>query len=394
MKKPLLILLLSAGLAASCIYPFEAQFGNETKDALVIEGDILVGGYTQVSISGLNSLTGEVAVATENVSSIEVEDENGAIVKGIADVSSESQNVTLFNINTRECDPALKHRLLVKTDKNEYASEWLEVHIAPVIDSVSVNPDFDKKKMFIGLSCHSDSEQYFRWNYSETWEYHSRYTAQLKYEFPVIDTPTWNNGNGIITPITPEEQTHICWGADESYEVMLFNTEHQADNRFVDLDFLSINQDSEKLMSLYSINISVISLAEESYRYWETLNSTSSQSGDLFAPIPSEQKGNIECLSDNERLVIGYISASTVSSLRRFINNVDTQFYRAKTVTYEENQVFPEEQWRNKYISGKWRPYMETMNDAGQNVIEWAETRCVDCRTKGGTTVKPSFWPY
>lgn len=407
MKKPLLILFLTAGLAASCIYPFEAETDSETSDALVVEGDINVGGITQVSIGRITNLSGNAPDAREYVYNVNVEDENGNIysagsrpyydgmypsdmyLNSVIDGSKQ-----FFTIDTKDCNPALKHRLHIYTDDNEYASDWLEVHISPAIDSISVNPDEARKQLFIGLSCHSDNEQFFRWKYSETWEYHTYNHADLKYELPVQGTPTWNNGYGIVSRMAPGEETYTCWKSDASSEVMLFSTEHQSDNRFVDLEFLSIPQNSDKLMVMYYINISVQSLSEQAYRYWETLNRTSTQSGDLFAPIPSELQGNITCLTDKDRLCVGYISASTSSSIERFVDNGKILFYRSPLVHYEEDQEIEEKLWKTTYLSGSWKPYTKQFNDMGQEVILWSESRCVDCRLKGGTTTKPSYWPY
>lgn len=396
MKKPLLILLLSAGLAASCIYPFEAAPDSDARDALVVEGDIIVGGMTDIALSSLRPLSdernsdGSGKATGVSAISVLVEDESGAVFKPSA--LRVDGNAVVFTLDTRECNPELKHRLSVSISDDRYATDWLEVHISPVIDSISVNPDSDRGKMFIGLSCHSDEERYFRWKYSETWEYHAYEHASYKYEVPVKDTPSWNNGYGIITTMYPEESTYLCWNSTNSSEVMLFSTEHQSDNRFVDLDFLSIPQDSDKLMSLYHIKISVQSLSEDAYRYWETLNSTSSQSGDLFTPMPSEIEGNIKCLTDKDKLVIGYISASTDNSVERFVDNAETKFYRRKTEHYPDPEVFNEKDWLNMYRLG-WRPCSQNVDDSGRNVIEWVDQRCVDCRLKGGSTQKPEFWP-
>lgn len=392
MKKPLLILsLLSAGLAASCIYPFEVSTETEAGHALVVEGDIIVGGITRVTISDLMNLTQPSAPhIKEYVLDLRVEDENGTSYSVPAGYLSGGPT---YEIDTRGCNPAFKHRLYIMTAENEYASDWQDVHISPVIDSISVNPDRDRNKMFIGLSCHSDKEQYFRWNYSETWEYHTPYIATVKYEVPIFGTPTWNNGYGIISKMESKDQTYTCWNSSESKEVKLFSTEHQSDNRFVDLDFLSIDRDSYKLMSMYYINISVQSLSEEAYRYWETLNKSSSMSGDLFSPIPSELEGNIRCLTDKDRLVVGFISASTSSTADRFVDNLDTKFYKSKPEYYLENRILPEAQWLQTYLNGQWRPFTDSINDKGELVYEWAETPCVDCRARGGKTVKPDFWP-
>lgn len=38
----------------------------------------------------------------------------------------------------------------------------------------------------------------------------------------------------------------------------------------------------------------------------------------MFAPIPSEMKGNIRCVTDPEVPVIGFVEVATVTRLKRF----------------------------------------------------------------------------
>ena len=52
------------------------------------------------------------------------------------------------------------------------------------------------------------------------------------------------------------------------------------------------------------------------------------ETGGIFSAQPSELKGNISSTTNPSEAVIGYISVSTTSSMRKFIDWKDVKFFK------------------------------------------------------------------
>jgi hypothetical protein len=56
------------------------------------------------------------------------------------------------------------------------------------------------------------------------------------------------------------------------------------------------------------------SIDEAAFRYWESIEKQIYAEGKLFDPVTTQIYGNLECVSDPSRLVLGYFAASSVSN--------------------------------------------------------------------------------
>ncbi|MBR4228217.1 MAG: DUF4249 family protein [Bacteroidales bacterium] len=394
MKNTYISILIASALlalsAVSCIYPF----APDTKDgsgALVIEGDILLGEYTVVTLSHTAPVDDPENSANPAVAEVWVEDDAGRTYDGVRD---NGQN-GVYKVDTRNAPADRKYRLHVVRvrDRREYVSDWGEAPVVPVIDSLSYNLDFDRSRLNVALSMHSQGGSFFKWKYVEKWEFHASYNPELKYEPP--DTGWWGtNGDGSIVKMPPPG-TYTCFGRDESSEIMIFSTEKQTDDRFVDLEFHPIARNDVKISYVYHIDVYLEPLSAEAYKYWDTVKSNSEYNGNLFAPNPSELVGNIRCVQDPDELVMGYISVAALAHNDLIIRHMDARFYK-DTEPYEEPEVVNRGEWYKHYFSG-YLPftYYEVPGDVSQTY--WAKARCVDCKRKAQgkdvSYVRPDDWP-
>ena len=393
MKKTHICLSVTAALIAlsaiSCVYPFtpEVQDGS---GALVIEGDIFLGDYTDVTVSHTAPVDAPAAASDPPACEVWVEDEAGTHYEGVIDSGKQGH----YRIDTRNAFPDKRYRLHVvrRDDGREYVSDWGESPVVPEIDSLSYNLDFDRSRLNVALSMHSRGGSFFKWNYVEKWEYHADYNAEIKYEPPGIGW--WGvNGDGNIVEVPYSERHYYCYGSATSSEIMIFSTERQTDDRFVDLEFRPIPRDDLRISYRYHIDVYLEPLSEDAYRYWETVKANSEYNGNLFSPNPSEMVGNIRCAQDPDEMVMGYISVARQAHKDLIILHTEARFYKDNH-PYEEPLVVNRGEWYKHYSDG-YLPYSyyEVPGDVSQTY--WARARCVDCVVKGrGTTQKPDDWPF
>ncbi len=380
--------VLIALSAVSCIYPFtpEAQDGS---GAFVIEGDILLGDFTKVKLSYTAPVDAPASAPEPPLCEVWVEDEAGAVYAGVRDTDTPGS----YRVDTRSASQDKRYRLHVtrSSDNREYVSDWGEAPLVPEIDSLSYNLDFDRSRLNVALSMHSRGGSFFKWNYVENWEYHADYDAVIKYIPP--EPGRWGrvNGDGEIVPMVYPESIYRCYGHEVSSEIMIFSTESQTDDRFVDLEFRPIPRNDIKISYIYHIDVYLEPLSEDAYRYWENVKSNSEYNGNLFAPNPSELIGNIRCVQDPDEMVMGFISVASQAHKDLYIRHTEARFYKDSNV-YEEPIVVNRGEWYKNYSDG-YLPYSyyEIPGDVSQTY--WARMRCVDCRYKGkGTYTRPDDW--
>ncbi len=382
-----LSLLLSAlaGIS-SCVYPFEAELEGES-GAFVIEGDILIGEVMKVNLSYTASVSNLEDVTYPESASVWVEDSNGASYIG----KPSEQGEYLVDMTT--ADPGLQYRLRVTNGDtgNDYSSSWLKVCSRPVVDSLSYVIDRENARLDIGLSMHSEGDRYFRWTYEEDWEYHAQFDAVLEFLPPVRDTETWNNGRGVLTSLPYARNIYYCWNKHSSTEIMIFSTETQSENRFVDLKFRSISDTDIRVQSLYRIEVKLETITADAYAYWDNVKTNSEYNGSLFTPNPSEMAGNIKCLNDTTEMVFGFINAAQRDSGFLYFDNITERFYRDINRYEPETEMTAGEMgWNALYHNGN-LPYEK--DPENPSVSYWAPKFYVDCTCRGGNKNRPDFWP-
>lgn len=391
------VMLVTALMAVSCIYPFSPDVEGES-GTFVVEGDILIGEMTVVKLSYSASLATPGLISCPSSATVWVEDDQGGRYEGepFKYEYNTKAKFTGYKVDTRECDPSRQYRLCLINGDNgrEYHSSWQRVCKAPVIDSLSYLADAPKDRLNITLSMHSQGESYFKWSYVEDWEYHSYYHAILVYTPPQISYGwSWkpSMGNGTLEYFQYPENNYFCWNHDESNEIMIFSTENQTEDRFVDLEFHPIDRHDIKIQYIYRIEVDLEPLTKDGYIYWDTVKHNSEYNGSLFAPNPSELIGNIRCQQDTTEMVLGYINAAQRAFKTRYVYYTDHHFYKDKTRhTEEEVEEITENQWYEYYNNGMLPFELGSLGDLSSS--QWAPKRCVDCSLMGGTKRRPADW--
>lgn len=365
------VLTLAALLVAACIYPFEADI-DQTVSSLVVDGDILIGGTTEVTISYVQPLNADKYAFVTNApyGKAWVEDDQGGIYNsGALETSS-------FSINTASAPADRNYRLHVE-DYNTgrtYVSSWKSVNPAPVLDSLTY--DFDENFLYIYLNAHSDEgAKYFRWTYTDVWKYHADYQTIYEYD-PFSDS--------LNELILPDLTTYYCWARGSASEIELCTTAELSTDEVRRHKFISIPRTSYKIQEKYKLTVSLRNISEDAYSYLENLKLTSNLTGSLFSPNPSEMIGNVVCEQDSTITAVGYIDVAQVATGKLTVDHTNIYQY----VTPTRYDLFTVEYgMRSRYSAG----YRPITKDSDGNIL-WGRKECLDCRVDGGTLVKPSDW--
>ena len=369
-RHPLLICLLTVLAVASCVYDFHPDWQGQA-GFVAIEGDILVGDTCRFDVRFSTDLEDPKNSGAPLTYTLRVESRDGVVYPmrdSIVDLTS--------------ADRSQEYRLVVEVSapfRRTYASEWAPVQVTPPIDSLSWSVEADGSKLWVNVSTHSDGDVgYYRWSAAETWEYYATCYAEA-YFSPEA---------GTILEYQDGENTFFCWKSADHDDILLGSTKELLEDRLVNYGIISFTPEDRKVSYVYFVEVTQTRLSEEGFRFWETVRNNSSNVGGLFSPEPSELRGNIVNVEDPDELVLGYISVSTRSRGRLFIENSKTLFSHWRGPSY--NIVYPQlpsDWWKYygwQYRVGWW--------DDKVGAYSWLPGECVDCRFSGGTKERPLWW--
>ena len=371
--------LLFAGILAlcGCVYdytPRDASLPGLNSPMVVIDGDIIVGGITRVKVGFTQSLAADEdsAAAVPLGASVWVESEAGEVLSGRELEGNE------FEINTENLSLQGRYRLGVSIPgKGEYCSAFKGVLVSPPIDEITWSLSDDGTYVNIEVTTHNPAQKklYCKWNYMENWES----PAVIE---PSAELIPYRGRNG-LRYLTPDEilERSKCWSEAFSTDICIANTEKLSENIIYKSVLRRIPNTDTRVMALYSITVTQKALDMEAYRYWDALKRNTVNIGGIFSEQPTELRGNIVSVTDPDEVVVGYISATTATQMRKFFDWEEMDFYKpgCPSVKFED-------MWNEKYEEG-YRVYA-----IDESTTWWSYHRCVDCRVYSNST-RPDFWP-
>lgn len=375
MKHHIFIIAAFALLAVSCVYPFTPDISSEGA-GFVIDGDLNIGGLSSIKLSYVQPFNSDdnndEKVAPS--ASVIVESESGGSFNGRM-VSSED-GIATFEVNLTNAPFSTRYRLIVHNNDNQkdYASFWLTPVKTPVIDRFWYEAGNSAVNFYVSFHGNDEHDKY-RLYVNEMWRHHAYFSASLTYY------PETNR----ILSMSPE--TYLCYSHNEQKSINLISTEGYSGNSVNSLTVLTIPRTHIKLQDIYKVTFNVQAIDDASYQFWSALRDNSESTGSLYQTIPNQIIGNIRCQQDTTEVVYGYINASSVASKRIVIQTTpDWTLWDDANYKYYQPVTFTSVQWRSRYDLG-YRPiYYEN------GLYYWNTLECVDCRTHGGTNIKPSWW--
>jgi len=346
---------------------------------LVIEGFINSGqGPTTIHLSRTTDLQ-DTAYTPEPGAQLNVEGNDGNSFALYENTNGE------YSIPQLTMNNNVKYRLHIRTvDGKEYASDYSSVQYTPSIDSITWQIENGGVRIYVNTHNDQNDTGYYRWTYSETWEFHSRFFKMCSY---IID-PSTGMAIGVICGPDPDTTIYKCWTTQNSTNIILGSSERLTADRIY-LPIRYVEPQSEELTVLYYIHLKQYALSKDAYRFYQGLKKNTEQIGSLFDPQPSKVVGNVHCINDPGQTAIGYVEISQAQEKDIFIHNSDLPVIWTSQIPCSEFLLKNKPPLNTTFIPtrvGELGPYNSIVSYYATDPI------CVDC-TLRGTNIKPSFWP-
>ena len=365
MKKIIILSGLCLCLVLSgCITEYEATGLEEVGNILVVEG-VITDMDTYIRLSRSSNLTGSYSSYYDPYGSSGVD---YAQVDVECDDGTRSDARLLgsghYLIETGKLDLSRKYRLNISIGKDKYQSDYSYPLKTPEIDSIFWRKPNRGRPVNIYVSTQDAEEKimYYRWSYKEDWEINAEYRS--------------------------EDYPYRCWNLANSSDLLIGSAEKTVYGIVTD-NIININPWDSRLSVLYRIIIKQNAISKRAYDYFANIKKNSQQSGSIFAPVPSELRGNITCITDPSMPVIGYVDVSNTTQNRRYISRWKDNLYEKPFSDCEPILEDSLRKYNNDEIPGGYVKYRE---DGPGAPVYYIYISCVDC-TFYGTEQKSDDWP-
>ena len=364
----------------NCKQSYEPAVIKANKNFLVVDGIINTGtnSITTIKLSRTRNITDSVYFSPELGAQVSIVSKSGSSYN-LHDQGNGAYTSDALTLSMNDA-----YALQISTVNNEkYLSAYVVPKQTPAIDSLQWQYFGNGVTIFLNTHDPQNNTRFYRWEYVETWEYHSPYDAEVGL----------NNGLMFYVVDQPLNQKHICWQTSTSTNILLGSSINLAQDVISHDSITNIPQNSIKLVRRYSILLKQYALDSTAYNYWQLLQKNTQQLGSLFDAQPTQLTGNVVCLTNSAEPVLGYVSASSVQESRIFIDKTEVPGWNAIEYSGESCSDLVIDQNPANYLiynysDTSYAPYFFT----GTTGLHIAKKTCVDCTLQGGTNEKPSFW--
>ncbi|SIR20461.1 DUF4249 domain-containing protein [Pontibacter lucknowensis] len=373
-KNPIVWLVML--LVSGCVEPYFPEVLESPSSFLVVNGFLNANGRTSIQLLRSQNLNDTEAPPAEESATVVVESESGERY-GLHEIGYGTYMHPNLQLRTD-----MKYRLYIRTKSGqEYASDYVEVKPAPAIDNVHWKAVNGEVKVYVNTHDANNNTHYYKWEYEQTWQFRTAFYSVFRYE------------NEEVVQRTPSDSPiYICWKSENSTTIEVGSSVKLNEDRINDYNILSIPYNSEKVSMKNSILIKQYALTREAFEYLELLKKNTESIGTLFDPLPSQLTSNIRSLSNPNETVIGYMTATTMSTKRIFVDSRDLpRDWRLYNPTCELDTVM-NGMLKERFEGGSLVPVDAIYGMSPDPIGYTAALRpCVDC-TMQGTNVKPAFW--
>lgn len=415
-------------MAISCTYEYDADIPSDTS-IIVIDGQILAGGTSSVSVSKATRLDGADESAPLYATGI-LRGEDGSEIQGTTQANGWFEGTSPFSsyypgdfkggystgvsisFPSEYLQKGQKYKLFIDAGENgSFESDWLTINKAPVLDKlgyiehegVMSGSYYSGRYVDFTVSAHSDSSPYFMVSFEEAWEYTALENSSLEYNpetNQIVEAYSW--------PL--EHPYYRCWRSSGMLTLAISAAGH-TEKTINDAIVTSISAYNEKISVLYRLTVNVGCATKEYQEFWDNLQQISYADGDLFTPIPSNMEGNIHRTSGSG-VVLGFVSASEVASDHMYYTgngfhrtSPERNTLRREFTYFTPNYDHPDDyfqyyhpdasEWHRAYMNGNvpWRNAIDANGEEIPGLYLWANKNCLDCRFFGGDITFPSDWP-
>jgi len=378
------LLLLLCVLFYGCKEKFLPQIKDVNVNYLVVEGFIDAGtDSTLFNLSRTFKLNNKPIEAPEKGAIVQVESDAGATY-----VLPALLKAGRYGRPSLGLDPTKKYRLRIRTtDKREYLSDFVESKTSPPIDELKFDLNNNHVNVYAYSHDPSGNSRYYRYSYVETIEY----TSSLVSYYTV-------KNNKVVERDFPDEMIWRCYKPLPSNDIVLASTVNLSQDEVSDKPVVSVPWGSFKIRLGYSVQVKQTVLTKEGFDFFESLKKNTESVGSIFDAQPSQLFGNIHSTTDPSEIVIGFISAGTITDKRITImsSELPQDWFLPREIdslclktikSMSEPEIVA--------LHPVWIPLQLTPRPPGATTDGYTVTNdyyCVDCRRQGGTNVKPPYW--
>ncbi|MGC4037139.1 MAG: DUF4249 domain-containing protein [Chitinophagaceae bacterium] len=371
MGKSILLFLFAIIALAGCKKRYYPPVSDDETSILVVDGFINNSGDTTfIRLSHTNKLDSGIKNSIENEAQLTLENVSGNTLYSFQEMNNDGiYFVPGINLNFDQ-----KYRLRINTSNGkQYLSDDMPVLKTPAIDSISFGITNNNFAVYANTHDAENKTWYYRWAYTETWNYKASFFSSLIAR------------DGVIYDRQPSEYVYECWKTQQNTQLLLGNSTKLAEDIIYHFPVRLIDFNSVELSIKYFISLRQYALTKEAYEYLENLKRITEQTGSLFDPQPSEINGNIHAVNNPGKTALGYLITCTPSSKQLYITNSEVQPW-----DYNPRCVMIELHTDEAAVTNE---FTLLSKDGYPPKGIFATTRsCGDCTVLGGTTVKPPFW--
>ena len=364
-------------VVAGCKDPYFPKIDSSKTHFLVVEGFINPDGETNIKLTRTRTISkGDTAAyINETGASISIEDNNGNIYP-LYETGQGNYSGSYF------LDYTSRYRLHISTkDSKQYLSEFVPCKNSPPIDNIGWKFIDGNVQLFANTHDPNNRTTFYRWDFVQTWEFHSQYYSYLKF----ITQPTLQVVNRTV-PV------FVCFRTNNSDKIFIGSSEKLQQDVIHEAPLELIPNHDRRISVLYSALVTQYALDSAGYNYWNAMKGNTEDVGSIFGSQPNQTKGNIYNISDSSEKVIGYISAGSIQQQRIFISNSDMPpgwNQPRNCIEY----VVPKDSIGYYFTGDILIPvYGLPQGSPFPEAYFSASGSCVDC-TLSGSPVRPPFWP-
>ncbi|MEE4197806.1 MAG: DUF4249 domain-containing protein [Bacteroidales bacterium] len=240
------------------------------------------------------------------------------------------------------------------------------------IPSDEFGKHYEKVQFHINMEGSQEHSAYYVYTMEETWEYHTKYLKEWYF-----------NGRELIHIDPPDSSTHICWKTQSVPNIYILSTEYLEGNSYTNFPLHHVTNQTEKLVYGYSLKVTQHATSKSTFNHFRKLRNNISSEGGLYMKQPEQVQGNLYHLTRPGDEVLGYFFVSSTQSKRIFVDRFEDMEMYYSTMCFQQWLRFG---LRSLPPHG---PPTYLLNGASFKLSE----ECVDCTVRGGTTIKPDFWP-
>jgi hypothetical protein len=245
-----------ACFAFGCKKPYSPAVISSNNNYLVVEGTINTGNdSTVIRLSRTVNLTAGVSSIPELNATVSIQDDQNQTYN-LQSVGNGVYSSARLNLdNTR------KYRLSIGTsDGKAYLSDYVSAVASPPIDSIGFKIQGNGLQIYVNTHDPNNHTHYYRWDFTETWEFHSKY-----YSYYI------SNGTKVV-PRT--NSIYQCWASSIQTDILLGSSAKLSQDVIYQNPIQFIPSSSEKIEMRYSILLKQYAMTSDGYNYFTQLKRT------------------------------------------------------------------------------------------------------------------------